>query len=66
MTSDRSSDGLPASAVLLLTIGQVAKSLQVSERSVFRHIRAGQLQVVRIGRSVRIRPADLETFIKMS
>ena len=34
MTSDRSSGGLPAAALLLLTIKQVAESLQVSQRTV--------------------------------
>ena len=38
----------------LLTVKKVAKRLQVSERTVHRLIDAGELAVIRIGRSIRI------------
>jgi excisionase family DNA binding protein len=43
----------------LLTRAEVAQYLRVSERTVSRLIRAGQLPAVRIGRAVRIRHSDL-------
>ena len=43
----------------LLTRAEAARYLRVSDRTVSRLIRAGQLPAVRIGRAVRIRHADL-------
>jgi excisionase family DNA binding protein len=48
----------------LLTVPQVAKFLQLSERQIFRLIDAGELVTVRIGRSLRIEPSALEEFIQ--
>jgi excisionase family DNA binding protein len=48
----------------LLTAPQVATSLQVSLRTIRRLIRSGALPVVRIGRTLRVRGADLEAFLK--
>lgn len=47
-----------------LTVQEVAAQLRVSERTVRRLISRGQLQVVRIGRSVRITPAALVAMIE--
>lgn len=47
----------------LLTAQQVARKLALSLRSVRRLIDAGNLRVVRIARSVRIRPEDLADFV---
>jgi excisionase family DNA binding protein len=44
----------------LLTAKEVASLLRLSERTVRRMIADGQLSVVRIGRSVRIRPGALD------
>ncbi|WP_397589405.1 helix-turn-helix domain-containing protein [Sphingorhabdus sp.] len=43
----------------LLTRLEVAQYLRVSDRTVSRLIRAGQLPALRIGRAVRIRQSDL-------
>lgn len=43
----------------LLTRSEVARYLRVSDRTVSRLIRGGQLPAVRIGRAVRIRQSDL-------
>ena len=43
----------------LLTRAEVAQYLRVSDRTVSRLIRTGQLPAARIGRAVRIRHADL-------
>ena len=48
----------------LLTLQQVADRLQVSMSTVRRKVASGELPVVRIGRNQRVRPADLEAYIK--
>ncbi|GAA4552683.1 helix-turn-helix domain-containing protein [Amycolatopsis samaneae] len=45
-----------------LSVREAAAHLSVSEVTVRRAIRAGQLPYVRIGRLVRISASDLETF----
>jgi excisionase family DNA binding protein len=47
------------------TVKQVAERLNVSERTVWRWIRSGQLRVHRF-RSVRIAESDLKDFIDRS
>jgi excisionase family DNA binding protein len=46
-----------------LTIKQAAERLQVSERTVSRMIDNG-LRVIRAGKTVRIKPADLEAYLE--
>lgn len=48
----------------LLTIGQVGQILQLSERSVRRLIHVGDLPAIRVGRSPRVREADLRAFLE--
>lgn len=48
----------------LLTIEDVAKRLQVSQRSVRRYLADGRMKAVRMSRKIiRVRAEDLETFI---
>jgi excisionase family DNA binding protein len=47
----------------LLTASEVAAILNISERTVRRMTADGRLAIVRIGRSVRIRPEVLTTLI---
>lgn len=50
----------------LYTVAEVAKILQVSERSVFRYMEAkneNQLQAFRVGRAWRIRESELHRYI---
>lgn len=47
----------------LLTVREAAERCRLSVRQMRRHIEQGRLRVVRLGRSVRIRPNDLERFI---
>lgn len=49
-------------ALKLLTTRDVAKAGAVCERSVANWVRAGLLPCIRIGRSVRFDPADVEAF----
>jgi excisionase family DNA binding protein len=48
----------------LLTIGEAARRLAVSERSIWRIIAAGRLPVVRVGAAPRIDPGDLRRYIE--
>jgi excisionase family DNA binding protein len=47
----------------LLTIKDVAAALRASEKTVRRRIDAGELLVVRDGRLLRVRPADLRAYV---
>jgi excisionase family DNA binding protein len=47
----------------LLTVKDVAQFLQCSIRKVQRMIDAGELEAIRIGRLVRVRPEALKAFI---
>lgn len=47
----------------LMTAADVAQLLKVSLRTVRRHIRSGELSVLRIGRAVRISPEALSAFL---
>lgn len=46
-----------------LTVAEVATQLRVSTMTVYRLIRSGELAAARIGRSYRVRPADLDAFL---
>ncbi len=48
----------------LLTVQEVAERLRVHPITVRRHIKAGRLRAVRVGRSVRVRVSDLEAFLR--
>jgi excisionase family DNA binding protein len=47
----------------LLTLTDVATRLNISRMTAYRMVKAGKLPAVRVGRNLRIRPADLEAFI---
>jgi excisionase family DNA binding protein len=53
-------------SVSLLTAQDIAKSLQISEAMAYLLMQRGQIRTVKIGRSVRVRPIDLELFIQAS
>lgn len=50
--------------VALVTTKQAAQILQLSERTVFNALKAGLLPSVKIGRSLRIRVADIDALIR--
>ena len=60
-SKDYLSNGVPRR---LLTPGEAAELLAVSERKVSDLARSGQLPCVHVGRSVRFRPADIERLIE--
>lgn len=50
-------------SLVLLEVFQVANRLRLTERKVYRLIKSGQLPAIRIGRVLRIDPADLLAFM---
>lgn len=54
---------VPSSGQLLYTINDVTALTRISRSTIYKHIAAGRLKVVRIGRAVRITPAELERWI---
>jgi excisionase family DNA binding protein len=57
---DQSNDELSAR---LLTVSEVAQTLRVSNMTVYRLVSAGQLPALRVGRSVRLRAEDVESYL---
>lgn len=47
----------------LLTVGEVADALRVSNMTVYRLVGSGQLAALRVGRSYRIREDDLDRYL---
>jgi excisionase family DNA binding protein len=50
-------------STLLLTVEQTAAELHIARRRVFELIKDGQLPSVKIGRSRRVRSADLADYV---
>lgn len=47
----------------LRTVAEVAELLRVSNMTVYRLIRSGELPALRVGKSYRIRSGDLDTYL---
>lgn len=47
----------------LLTVGEVATLMRVSNMTVYRMIKAGQLGAIRVGKNYRIRRSDVERYL---
>ena len=47
----------------LLTVAEVAASMRVSNMTVYRLIKSGDLPAVRVGKNFRIREADVERYL---
>lgn len=47
----------------LLTVGEVATLMRVSNMTVYRLIKSGQLSAVRVGKNYRIRRADVDRYL---
>jgi excisionase family DNA binding protein len=54
----------PFMAGALLTVAEVAAGMRVSNMTVYRLIKTGQLPAVRVGKGYRIREAELQTFLE--
>lgn len=49
---------------VFLTGEDIARILQISRAHAYRLMRSADLPVVRVGKMVRVRPADFERFLK--
>lgn len=47
----------------MLTVGEVADMMRVSNMTVYRLIKAGQLAAVRVGKNYRIRRTDVDRYL---
>jgi excisionase family DNA binding protein len=54
--------GVPANQ--LLTVPEVARQCGICVRSVWTLIKSGKLRSLKIGKSVRVRPTDMEAFLE--
>jgi excisionase family DNA binding protein len=63
MTMQRDSSSTETIPILLLTPRQAAKALNICEKSLYNHTKAGTIPVVRIGRAVRYSPDDLRAWV---
>jgi excisionase family DNA binding protein len=52
------------SAGPLLTVAEVADILRVSNMTVYRLIKGGQLSAIRVGKNYRIRQGDLDAYLQ--
>ena len=56
----------PPRANELLTAGDVAAQLNVSRSKAYQLFQSGEIPCVRMGRTTRVRPADLQAYINKS
>lgn len=65
-TGGLSTAAMPAAANPnhLLTVREVAAVFQVSEKTIRRMVAAGELPVIRLGRSVRLHPKVIEKIVR--
>ena len=56
----------PSQSVKLLSVAEAAWRLSLSEKTIRRMIEAGNLAVIRIGRSIRINPEVIEKIIRQN
>ncbi|MBA3290792.1 MAG: helix-turn-helix domain-containing protein [Actinobacteria bacterium] len=47
----------------LLTVGEVARTMRVSNMTVYRLVKSGQLAAIRVGKNYRIRRTDVERYL---
>jgi excisionase family DNA binding protein len=47
----------------LLTVGEVAAAIRVSNMTVYRLIKSGELPALRVGKNYRLRRLDVERFL---
>ena len=57
-------DAQPFVTGALLTVAEVAAGMRVSNMTVYRLIKSGELPAVRVGKGYRIREADLQRFLE--
>ena len=57
-------DAQPFVTGALLTVAEVASGMRVSNMTVYRLIKSGELPAVRVGKGYRIRESDLQRFLE--
>jgi excisionase family DNA binding protein len=57
---------IPPQVDRLLTAGDVASRLNISKAKAYQLLQRGEILCVRMGGSTRVRPADLEAYIKQN
>ena len=64
-TSESPADPAAASPMgEFLTVAEVAKQLRVSNMTVYRLIKAGEMRAVRIGRGYRLKEDDVRSYLQ--
>jgi len=56
-------DGVGGADGRLLRLEEVAQRLSISKSMAWKLVAFGQIRSIRIGRAVRVRPADLEEYV---
>jgi excisionase family DNA binding protein len=64
--SDSDGSNIGAGSVMgrFLTVAEVARELRVSNMTVYRLVKSGQLAAVRVGRGYRIREEDIRRYLQ--
>ena len=57
-------DAQPFVTGALLTVAEVAAGMRVSNMTVYRLIKSGELPAVRVGKGYRIRQSELQRFLE--
>ncbi len=47
----------------LLTVGEVAATMRVSNMTVYRLIKGGELPAIRVGKNYRVRESDVDKYL---
>ena len=53
----------PEGLTRFMTVAEVATLMRVSTMTVYRLIKAGELSAIRVGRSYRLRPDDVDQYL---
>lgn len=48
----------------LLTVSEVASAMRVSNMTVYRLIKSGQLSAIRVGKNYRIRESEVDRYLR--
>lgn len=57
-------DANPVLGERLLTVSEVANSMRVSNMTVYRLIKGGQLGAIRVGKNYRIRTTEVDRYLQ--
>lgn len=62
--SSRSASGRPFVAGRFVTVSEVARQLRVSNMTVYRLVKSGELAAIRVGRGYRILEDDVRKYLE--